>query len=131
MSNLATLALALLLFACAAPTAPPPAEDSSPFTHGNAQLKLVKGETTQAEVLEVFGAPNVATIDGGGREVWTYQKHATVSSASSSSSYWTVVLLGGEQLRGQAERSSRSMTLILKFDETDTLYDFRSRSTSF
>jgi hypothetical protein len=41
----------------------------SPFTHGNVQLNLKKNETTQAEVLEKFGPPNIATIDASGNEI--------------------------------------------------------------
>ena len=70
---------------------------NSPYTHGNVQLNLETGKTTQAEVLEVFGPPNIATLDGSGNEVWTYQKNATMSS--SSSGYATIVLAGGQSAK--------------------------------
>ena len=47
---------------------------NSPFTHGNVQLTLKNGVTTQTEVLETFGAPNVATVDSDGNEVWTTRR---------------------------------------------------------
>src|SRR4030066_616220 len=67
----------------------------SPLTHGNVQLSLKNGVTTQNEVLEKFGPPNIMTTDGDGNEVWTYQKQATVSKSASSNSYGTVILFGG------------------------------------
>jgi outer membrane protein assembly factor BamE (lipoprotein component of BamABCDE complex) len=88
---------------------------------------LKKGETTQAEVLEKFGAPNIATVDGQGNEVWTYQRHATVSR--SSAGYATIVILGGGT--SGFEQSSRTMTLIIKFDARKVVSDFNSMYSSF
>ncbi len=102
-----------------------------PFTHGNVQLSIKKGETTQAEILEKFGPPNVATIDSSGKEVWVYQKHATISKSSQSNTYWTLILLGGIGGNSGFEQSSRTMTLILKFDKTKRVADFNSMTTSF
>ena len=108
---------------------------ATPFTHGQVQLTLKKGITTQADVLEVFGAPNVATRDGDGYELWTYQKYATVSQAASSaqSFAWTVFLLGGRSRQASAEsgRSSRTLTLLIRFDEQGVVNDFKSRASSF
>ncbi|HSK39563.1 MAG TPA: hypothetical protein VK943_07330 [Arenibaculum sp.] len=60
-------------------------------------MNLVVGQTTQAQVLEVFGAPNIVTMDGQRNEVWSYQRHATVSQSTAGSNYWTIVFLGGGQ----------------------------------
>ncbi|MBC6498056.1 MAG: hypothetical protein GDA54_07065 [Alphaproteobacteria bacterium GM7ARS4] len=108
---------------------------ATPFTHGQVQLTLKKGQTTQAQVLETFGAPNVATRDGNGDELWTYQKYATVSRATSSaeSFAWTVILLGGRSRRGGAASgtSSRTVTLIIRFNGDGIVEDFKSRTSSF
>ncbi len=104
---------------------------NNPFTHGNVQLTLKKGVTSQAEVLEKFGAPNVATVDSEGNEVWTYQKNATVATSRDSTAYGTVILVGGRTSTSGFEQSSRTMTLILKFDATKKVIDFRSMTTSF
>jgi outer membrane protein assembly factor BamE (lipoprotein component of BamABCDE complex) len=102
----------------------------NPYTHGNVQLTLRKG-TSQAEVLEKFGAPNIATTDGEGNEVWTYQKHASVAKSKSSDSYGTIILFGGSSRSSGFESSSRTMTLIIKFDSNKTVKDFKSMSSSF
>lgn len=104
---------------------------NNPFTHGNVQLTLKKGVTTQSDIIDKFGAPNVTTIDASGREVWTYQKHATVSNSSESGVYGTVILLGAASRSTGFEQSTRTMTLIIKFDEDKKVSDFKSMSTSF
>jgi len=104
---------------------------NSPYTHGNVQLKLKKGVTTQSEVLETFGAPNIATFDGSGQEVWTYQKNATISTSSESNVYGTVLILGASGKSSGFEQSSRTMTLIIKFDSDKKVSDFKSMTTNF
>jgi hypothetical protein len=104
---------------------------NSPYTHGNVQLTLKKGVTTQTEVLEKFGAPNMATVDAEGNEVWTYQKNATVSKANANTTYGTVILFGGSSSSSGFEQSSRTMTLIIKFDDSKKISDFRSMTSSF
>jgi outer membrane protein assembly factor BamE (lipoprotein component of BamABCDE complex) len=125
-----TLGLALaLLGGCAKPQ--PVTTRNSELTHGNVQMNLKVGETTQTEVLEKFGAPNITSIDGSGREVWTYQRHATVTQSSSRGGYWTIVLAGGGRSSSGAETTTRTMTLIIKFDENKVVSDFNSRSSNF
>jgi outer membrane protein assembly factor BamE (lipoprotein component of BamABCDE complex) len=120
----------MLLFNASCQTTPKE-NKNSPYTHGNVQLTLKKGITTQAEVLESFGSPNITTIDADGNEVWTYQKHATVSKSQESSAYGTVILFGGGEGSSGFEQSSRTMTLIIKFDDSKKVVDFKSMSTSF
>jgi hypothetical protein len=94
-------------------------------------LKLKQGVTTQAEVLAAFGAPNIATFDSNGQEVWTYQKYATVTQSSSSDGYLTIFLAGAERSRSSSESSSRTMTLIIKFNKEKIVSDFSSFSSNF
>lgn len=104
------------------------------LTSGQVQLTLKKNETTQTEVLEAFGAPNLVTISANGEEVWTYQRHATVAQANHSNVYGTVILFGGSSSQSGFEQSTRTMTLITKFREiggVKLLVDFQSRSSSF
>lgn len=122
--------------ACAAlagcATTPAPVDQrNSQLTQGNVQLNLRVGQTTKAEVLEKFGSPNITTRDGAGQEVWSYQRMATVSQSSSSSSYWTIFLTGESKSADGFSQSSRTMTLIIKFDGRDVVSDFRSRTSDF
>jgi outer membrane protein assembly factor BamE (lipoprotein component of BamABCDE complex) len=122
--------LGACLSACA--TTPAPVDQrNSELTQGNVQLNLQVGQTTKAQVLEKFGSPNITTRDGAGQEVWSYQRMATVSQSSSSSSYWTILLAGGSKSADGFSQTSRTMTLIIKFDKGDVVSDFRSRTSDF
>ncbi|QNA87006.1 hypothetical protein G4G27_14840 [Sphingomonas sp. So64.6b] len=118
-------------------------EEKSSLTHGMVQLNVKVGTTTQAEIIESFGAPNITTIDGSGQEMWVYDRHATVSY-DKSSGFSIGLLLGGgggdvggggglgfSSKKSTSSESSRSMTLIIKFDANKVVSDFRSRSSSF
>lgn len=126
---------AALLSGCVAttPTAQEPTEKNR-LTTGQVQLTLKKNETTQTQVLEAFGAPNLVTTNSEGEEVWTYQRNATVVNANSSGAYGTVIFFGGSTRTSGLEQSSRTMTLIIKFkmmDGTKRVSSFDSRSSSF
>ena len=122
---------AAAMLGCAQTQTKPVTTRNSELTHGNVQMTLKVGETTQTQVLEAFGAPNITSIDGSGREVWTYQRQATVTQSSSSSNYWTIILAGGSSGAAGFEQTQRTMTLIIKFNESKVVSDFRSRSSEF
>lgn len=123
-------AVAACLAGCA--TAPAPVDQrNSALTQGNVQMNLQVGSTTKAQVLEVFGAPNITTRDASGAEVWSYQRHATVAQSTSTSGYWTILLAGGGKTAEGFSQSTRTMTLIIKFDSRDVVSDFRSRTSDF
>ena len=119
----------LMLTGCATSTPVDTRNDS--LTHGNVQMNIKVGETTQTEILEVFGAPNITTIDGSGKEVWTYQRAATAAQSSANSNYWTVLLIGGTREASGFSSTSRMMTLIIKFNEQKVVSDFSSRASNF
>lgn len=126
-----TIAALLSLAACAPVQTKPVTTRNSELTHGNVQMNLKVGETTQTQVLEAFGAPNITSIDGSGQEVWTYQRAATVTQSESSSGFWTILLAGQSREASGFEQTQRTMTLIIKFSEKKVVSDFRSRSTEF
>lgn len=131
-------------FALAAITCVPVhAQDRNTLTHGMVQMNLQVGQTSQAEVLEAFGAPNITTVDAQGNEMWVYDRHATVTSNKTGGfSIGLGIGAGGDGVGGlgglgfgkrktSSESSSRTMTLIIKFDRSKIVSDFRSRSSSF
>jgi hypothetical protein len=107
------------------------------------QMTLNVGQTTQAEILESFGGPNITSIDGSGQEMWVYDRHATVTSDSSSGFSIGMLIgaaggavgggagLGFGKKKSKSSQSSRSMTLVIKFDKNKIVSDFKSRSSSF
>lgn len=112
------------------PSAPVTTRNSE-LTQGNVQMNLIAGQTTKSEVLEKFGSPNITTRDGKGREVWTYQRQAQVAQSNSQSGSWTIIFAGQSSSAAGFESSSRMITLIIKFDSSDVVQDFRSRSSNF
>jgi outer membrane protein assembly factor BamE (lipoprotein component of BamABCDE complex) len=101
------------------------------LTHGAVQMSVKVGETTQDQVLETFGAPNITSIDGTGQEVWVYERHSTVSSSTSQGVYGTLGIVGGAKSKNQEQISTRQTTLIIKFDARKIVSDFKSRSSAF
>ena len=134
------LGLGLALVGCMAPYSQPVTERDSALTQGNVQMNVLVGQTTKADVLETFGAPNVTTRSGDGEEVWSYQRAARVSQSSSRSGVWNIMLFPGARGAGGGlgtssstgfETGSRMITLIIKFDANDVVADFSSRSATF
>lgn len=130
--KLVTLTVALMMMAspiAAAPAAE--AQRSNPLTPGSVSLHLVVGKTTQADVLEVFGAPNIVTQDGGRQDVWSYQRHATVTQGSESGAYFNILVAGVGGSKSSTSQTQRTMTLIIKFDANHVVSDFSSRASEF
>lgn len=101
--------------------------DSSTLTQGNVQMYLESGVTTKGDVIETFGSPNITTRDGEGHEMWVYERN---SKEASSHHAFATVLLAGTSTSG-FETSSKNVTLIIKFDDTDVVHDYDSRFSSF
>lgn len=118
-------------------------DDQNTLTHGMVQMNLRVGTTSQAEVLETFGAPNITTLDAAGQEVWVYDRQATVSSSGSSGFSIGMLLgaggggvgggggLGFGSSKSKSSQTQRTMTLIIKFGADKRVTDFKSRSSSF
>ena len=118
-------------------------DSANTLTHGMAQMTLRVGQTTQMEVINAFGAPNITTLDAQGQEVWVYDRHAAVTASkdSSFSIGMLVGALGGAVAGGaglgfgsnksKSSESSRSMTLVIKFATNKVVSDFKSRTSSF
>ena len=136
-------AIAIACFALTGAPAFAGETEANTLTHGMVQLTLKVGETSQLQILEAFGAPNITTLDGSGAEVWIYDRHATVSASTNSS--FSIGILGGlggggggaggglgfGKNKAKASQSTRTMTLIIKFNEQKVVSDFKSRSSSF
>jgi len=118
-------------------------DSANTLTHGMAQMTLHVGLTTQTEVLEAFGSPNITTLDAQGQEVWVYDRQATVTSSGSSGFSIGMLLgaaggnvgggggLGFGSSKSRTSQTQRTMTLIIKFGSDKKVTDFKSRSSSF
>ena len=105
-------------------TAPLPTESN--LTAGMAKKTIVKGSTTQAEVMEIFGPPDLLTHKDD-MQIWTYDKIRY--DIESSGNYFTILIYGRESSR--ARSSSTSTMLIIYFDSNDIVQDYRMNVTRF
>jgi outer membrane protein assembly factor BamE (lipoprotein component of BamABCDE complex) len=110
------LPLALLALGC---KSKPPEEEGKQLTAGVVQREIRKG-MSGAEVMKALGSPNIVTGDEGGNEVWTYERYAR-DVETSTGGYWVIFLWGSKE---QAKGSTRSFTVIIKFDEKKKVREF-------
>ena len=102
----------------------PPAPSN--LTPGMAKLTIAKGQTTQAEVVEIFGPPDLVTHRDD-VQIWTWDKIR--QDVKVSSDYLYLLVYGGT---GQRTRSSSTSTmLIVYFDADDVVLDYRMSTTRF
>ncbi len=118
-----TLALPLLAIILTLPACQSSQKDdarSASLSSGAVKMKIVKGQTTQTEIIEAFGTPDLVTHKDN-QDVWTYDK--TTYDYQKESSYLTVLFAGagGDRVRS----SSRSTLLIIYFDNRDVVSDYR------
>lgn len=125
--TLATLAFSLILLLCSCSSYRYGAGEEniqkSNLTFGMVKSKIVKGTTTQAEILKIFGAPNMVTKNKSDNEVWSYNRMSSVSKGGQT------VFLFGE--KASVSSSSQSFDLIITFNENDIVEDYSVISTSY
>lgn len=95
----------------------------SNLTFGVVKSKIIKGETTQEEVMRIFGSPNMVTKNKSSNEVWSYNRMSVVNKGG------TANFIFGE--RASVSSSSQSFDLIITFNENDIVKDYSVVSTSY
>lgn len=118
--------------------------NSDPASYGLAKKKLIANQTTQQEVINTFGAPNITTKGTNGvDEVWTYEKVSSeyVNSQASvgaggagsggGSSGGGGGLLFGSYGQQKGTSSVRTVTLIITFDANEVVKEYRIMETNF
>jgi len=100
---------------------------SNNLTAGQAKTRIVNGVTTQSEILEFFGAPNIVSKNVSGNEVWTYDK-VRIEKASRDE-YWNILVAG----KGKDKQivSTKTFTLMIEFDNNDIVKDNSYRASQF
>ncbi|MBN1783767.1 MAG: hypothetical protein JW812_02245, partial [Alphaproteobacteria bacterium] len=93
--------------------------------------QIVKGQTTQTEVIQMLGSPNMVSKTKGGDEVWTYSKQS-YDSSSASSAYGVGLIFAGFS-GGKSNRSSTVSTfdLMITFDKNDVVKDYSVVSSQY
>ncbi len=117
-----------------------PEETKSALTPGMAKKEIIKGKTTQAEVLQVFGPPDLVTTTSTGGEMWGYPRVSRDVAYSAfgiggigGSAVGREGILGGGIGAGAGSQTQtvRTMFLLIYFDKKDTVVDYKVSATRF
>jgi len=113
------------------------------ISYGMVTSKVEKGKTTQIEIIELFGSPNITSINAEGEEVWVYDKISSQTSGSGSSeadrfnAFFSLGVLGGggssagTQYNNSRSSTTRTLTVIITFDQDKKVREYSARSTQF
>jgi len=129
------------------------------LSYGMVTSKVEKNVTTQSQLIELFGGPNIATTGSDGLETWVYERTATQSQVSQESRqnqdavvnskvqrlgiFFGIGVTGNDKASTQVDSHSKSssntsvtssiktLTVIIKFNKDKTVQDFSVRTASF
>lgn len=111
------LFIIMLLTACASTDQSQP----SNLTVGTVKTTIVEGKTSQADLLENFGSPNLISRNADGEEVWAYNRMSYQSKKESSG--FSLILVGSS--KALSSQASRSFDLILTFDKNEIVKSYK------
>lgn len=124
------------------------------FTLGKVQSSITEG-MDQAEVAAAIGAPNMVTQDRNGNETWIYDKISTTVTESEQSQGSRDTTAGGvgfgigvgksllglgggtsqshfaKERSGTTTQSSKTLTVVIKFDEAKRVKKVRFNQSAF
>jgi len=117
----------LSFYGCATfPQENEPTQQSN-LTYGMVKTRIIKGETNQAEILEIFGSPNIVTKNKSDDEVWNYSRMSFKSVSGTDGG--VIIFWAGS--RAMSTASTKSFDLIIIFDEYDLVKDYSVISAKF
>ena len=131
--NFLIFSLALILAGCMnAPEhrAAVQSDEGDRLTVGTVQREIRVG-MSGAEVAGALGSPNIVSTDERGREVWIYDKVSTDRVNTASTSYGTLIILGGNTKASSSSQRQRTLTIFIKFDQEKRVRDFAYNYTQF
>ena len=108
----------------------PQEDQGTELTAGLVQKEIRVGMPGD-QVATALGSPNIVSSDGSGNAVWIYDRISSTVRTQSSSSYGTLLLVGGSSKSGNRESSQSTFTVVIKFDEYNIVRDFAYHSSRF
>lgn len=107
----------------------------------------IKVGTSQADVAQILGSPNIVTQDADGKETWIYDKVSSITSYGSSGFGVNVSGFGGgfgwngigggmgnvgyNKNGGTVQSNQKTLTVVLKFDNNHNVSSFSYHMSSF
>lgn len=123
--------ISIFIVSCATGVAHKQPVQKSNLTFATVKTHLIKGKTSQAEVIQLLGNPNIVTKGKNGVEIWSYSKQSFESGSSSSSAMGGFILFGASQNTAFSQSASSTFDLVLKFNDKDILLNYSVRSSKF
>jgi len=118
----------LLLASCATETEK---NTKNPFDALTLKENLLEGKTTQTQMLQIFGAPDIVTETSSKEDVWTYSqvKHESSGNTVGGGLLGIVPVAGGILADAwgsvrKDESSSKSVTLMVIFNKKKVLKSY-------
>lgn len=106
-------------------------DDQEKMTLGTVQREIRVG-MSGADVVTVLGSPNIVTSDEQRRETWVYDRMSSERVYSGSSGGVNALFLAGATSQaGASQTSQRTLTVIIRYDNSGRVRDFSYRSSSF
>ena len=96
------------------------------ITYGMAKKNVVIGKTSQEDVIKFFGSPDNMVLKKN-KEIWIYDRFRVETSNKSSSGYGTLILWGGNSNSSYSSTYTKTITIIIDFDEEGIVEDFNMR----
>jgi outer membrane protein assembly factor BamE (lipoprotein component of BamABCDE complex) len=96
------------------------APQKSNLSFGTIKSSIVKGKTSQSEVVQLLGSPNIVTKNKDNEEVWTYSRQSTDSEEGGFGG--GLLVFGGN--KAFSSQSSNSFDLIITFNSKDIVRDY-------
>jgi hypothetical protein len=152
---------ALLVIGCADKTPPPServdnpaagtAEKPSNLSYGTVTATVKKNVTTQSDLVDMFGGPNISTTDKDGSEKWVYERTSSMNDMAGSAqdknfnaafgggaSVGSGVVGGGvsggsksSNTQQRSVNSVRTLTVVITFNADKTVKDYTVRAAYF
>jgi len=99
------------------------------LTVGSVQSEIRVGMRS-VEVAEALGSPNIVQSDSQG-EVWIYDRISREARREGSGVYGTLILFGFGRESQSETRSTKTLTVIIKFDENQRVREFDYHASKF
>ena len=130
--NISILSLSICLTSCCAPGQYYDQTYCSPesnLTLGVVQREISTG-MSQGEVAAALGSPNIVTKDQDLKETWIYDKIATEVRESSSSGLILFFSRGADKV-AHAEKTQKTLTVVIKYDSSGLVEKVSYHSSKF
>ncbi len=147
--------VAVLAAGCNSTLKPEPFDANHRLTAGQVKMNVQTGKTTQNEIFQALGAPNVVALENGKGEIWTYDQIRVRKTAQGygAGAFFATLFGMGDSVRrsptwdvghgvgeaglsvnsgfGTSTTSVLTATLIIRFDANEKVSSYKMLVTSF